>query len=847
MRVPVSWLRDFAPFGSAESLVPVLDDLGLVVEGVEQVGASLEEIVVAHVKEVSAIPGADRIRRVVVDAGDGDLQIVCGAWNFGVGDLVPLARVGAVLPGGMEIGRRKMKGVASEGMLCSGKELGLSSDADGLLVLGDDSSGAPRFAPGMPLTEALGIERDTVLDIAVETNRPDALCMAGIARDLAAKLHLGFSLPDPPEPVLGAAPDREAFAAHVEIPDADLCPRFTACVLSGFEIGPSPSLIASRLVLAGMRPLNNVVDASNYVMLELGQPTHPYDLERVARHTLRARAAHRGESVETLDGVERKLGERRVGPGDDMRDCVICDGDDVAIGIGGVMGGATSEISELTRAVLLEAAYFAPMSIARTSARLGLRTEASIRFERGCDPLGIDRSVNRLFEVLAMTAGPDFAMTGERIDVRGEVPRPVQISVRTKRLNKILGSELDDAQIAGYLDPIGFPSRQGGPGVLDVTVPTFRPDATREIDVIEEVARHHGYQSIPRRTPKPPQVGGLADRQRERRRLRESLAHFGAHESWTPSLLAPGDHERIGLGSAGIVVSNPLSPEESVLRRSLMPGLLRALVFNANRRQSQIRLFEVGNVFAAPDAERLAAAMAHTDPTLSVAVERELAALLMAGPGDDARSATAAWKVVMDAIGFEGVDVVQRLSDDPAGDKDPGEGQVGWGAGLHPTRSATLVVSKGSGFGAVVGEVGEIDPEVLDSFGVDPSRGRVGWLQFDFGEIRAIGPRRSMTVAAVSRYPSTDIDLSFTVPNGVPASAVEETLRQSGAPLLEKVWLFDVFRTTGTTDGPSLERSLAYRLRFCAQDRTLTDAEVAELRSVCIASVEREHGARIRS
>jgi phenylalanyl-tRNA synthetase beta chain len=496
VRVPVSWLRDFAPFGPATELVPVLDDLGLVVEGVEQIGVGLADVVVARVTEIAAIPGADRIRRVTVDAGGREVQVVCGAWNFEEGDLVPLAPVGSVLPGGMEIGRRKMKGVTSEGMLCSGRELGVSEDGAGLLVLG---TGDQPAEPGTPVAEALGIGRDTVLDIAVEANRPDAMCMAGIARDLAARLKLEFVLPevpDPPATLESAGQGVETgLSARVEVPDPDLCPRFTAHVLSGFVIGPSTSLVVRRLVLAGMRPLNNVVDASNYVMLELGQPTHPYDLDRVARRTLRARAGRRGEVVVTLDGVERRVAERSVGPGDDLRDCLICDGDDVAIGIGGVMGGASTEISETTTRILLEAAYFTPMAIARTSSRLGLRTEASARFERGCDPEGIDRSVRRLCEILAESAGPGFCVHPGSVDVRGDVPLPARVRLRTARLNTVLGSQLRDDDIASYLRPIGFAATPASPGVLEVTVPTFRPDATREIDVIEEVARHHGYQA----------------------------------------------------------------------------------------------------------------------------------------------------------------------------------------------------------------------------------------------------------------------------------------------------------------------------------------------------------------
>ncbi len=395
VRAPLSWLRDFAPFpDDTGALVAALDDLGLVVEEVDRVGQGLEAVVVSRVAEIHAIEGADRIRRIVVEAGGEPLDIVCGAFNFVVGDRVPLAPVGAVLPGGFEIGRRKMRGVLSNGMLCSGRELGLSDDGAGLLVLGEEVD-AP---PGTPLIEALGLPVDTVFDITVEGNRPDAWCMAGVARDLAARLGLPFELPEPPAPEPSGRPVADAASAAVE--DPDLCPRLTVSVFTDVAVGPSPAWIAQRLILAGMRPINNVVDASNYVMLERGQPTHPYDLARLGGRGLVVRRAQPGEKVETLDGVTRTLGLPGRSLGDTGEDCLICDADNVAVGIAGIMGGASSEIADSTTEVLLEAAYFTPMAIARTSKRLGLRTEASARFERGCDPWGIDASIRRFAQLL---------------------------------------------------------------------------------------------------------------------------------------------------------------------------------------------------------------------------------------------------------------------------------------------------------------------------------------------------------------------------------------------------------------------------------------------------------------
>ena len=846
MRVPVSWLRDFAPFeGDPATLAAALDDLGLVVEEIVRVGEGLGDVVLARVLEIAAIPGADKIRRVVVDGGGGPVDVVCGAWNFVEGDIVPFAPVGAVLPGDFTISRRKMKGVVSNGMLCSGRELGLSEDHEGILVLEGTSpgptsgSGPGALAPGTPLMDALGLERDAVFDIAVEANRPDAWCVAGVARDLAAALRLPFSIPEPPPtPSAGAGPT----VARVEVLDDDLCPRFTARTLEGVQVGPSPPWMARRLTLAGMRPINNVVDASNYVMLDLGQPTHPYDLDRVAGGGLRVRAARPGESVITLDGVTRRMGERSVGLGDDRRDCLICDAADAPIGIGGVMGGASSEITPATTRVLLEAAYFAPMAVARTSKRLNLRSEASARFERGCDPEGIDRAAQRLCELLRSTSA-SLQVVGDVVDVRGPVPGPTRVRLRTARLNAVLGSDLDAQRIAGYLRPIGFTVHDPvGDGVMDVTVPTFRPDTEREIDVVEEVARHHGYSRLARRRPFAPQVGRLTPYQRQRRSVRDVVAGLGVHEAWTPSLLGADDHPRAGL-VGGVRVANPLTPDEAVLRQSMLPGMLRAIAFNADRRQEEVRLFEVGHVFPPPGDDRVAGALARTGAT--VIDEREVLAVALAGEGDDARRAATTWYALAEALGIDGVELQA-----PAGADGARSGASGWPgggdvpAGMHPTRVARLVLSaEGPGPLRAIGVVGEVDPGVLEAFGLDAERRRVGWLEVDLGVLLNDAPRRSALVAPVSRFPSSDVDLAFVVGDDVPAAAVEATLRAAGGALIETVALFDVYRGVGTERAT---RSLAFRVRFCAPDHTLTDEEVASVRARCVAAVEQAHGARLR-
>ena len=847
MRAPLSWLRDFAPFpDDVGALRAALDDLGLVVETVEHVGEGLGDVVVSRVLEIDAIKGADRIRRVVVDAGGSEpLDIVCGAHNFAVGDRVPLAPVGAILPGGFEISRRKMRGVTSNGMLCSGRELGLSDDAAGLLILGDEAPGEP----GTPLMEALGLVPDVVFDVTVEGNRPDAWCMVGIARDLAARLGLAFSDPEPPAPPASGVPVESLASASVESPD--LCPRLTVTVLRRVVVAPSPGWIARRLLLAGMRPINNVVDASNYVMLELGQPTHPYDLSRLPGSGLSVRRARPGETVETLDGVARTVGLRGRSLGDTGEDCLICDAEGTPVGIGGIMGGASSEISDATADVLLEAAYFTPMAIARTSKRLGLRTEASARFERGCDPWGIEPSVARFCQLLGESV-PGLQVADGMLDVRGQVPEPFVVSVPVARVHRQIGVELSSEQIERLIGPIGFEVLQqhdsaGSDGsVLTVLVPTNRPDVRPEPygvdDVIEEIARTFGYSNVPRHVPTWPEPGHLNELQRSRRVIKDVMLGLGASEGWTDTFVSAAAHADVGLTGEAVRVSNPLDAEKPFLRRSLLPGLLSALSYNADRRQGEVRLFEDGVVFSHPSEGRpriVERAGAGGAETAELPGERELLCAVLARDEDDARSAVAAWQVIAGAFRLEGVRLVP-----PGGDAPPLPG-------LHPTRSAHLVAQNPRAATVIIGSVGEVDPGVTTTFGLTKTAGgvtsarRIGWLEVDLGLLfDEKQVRRRLTVGgAVSRFPSSDIDLALVVEDRYPADAVADALRAAAGDLLESVHLFDVYRGAGIAEG---SRSLAYRLRFCAPDHTLTDEEVGELRAACIGAVEKEFGAVLR-
>ncbi len=566
-------------------------------------------------------------------------------------------------------------------MLCSGHELGLSDDGAGLLILGEDAPGAP----GTPLREALGLEPDIVFELAVEGNRPDAWCMAGVARDLAGRLGIACTVPEPPEPRSSGRPIESLATASVE--SVDLCPRLTASVLSDVEVAPSPPWLARRLRLAGMRPINNVVDASNYVMLELGQPTHPYDMAKLPGRGLTVRRARPGETVETLDGVARTVGVQGRSLGDTGEDCLICDAEGTPVGIGGIMGGASSEIGSSTTEVLLEAAYFTPMAIARTSKRLGLRTEASARFERGCDPWAIEPAVRRFCQLVAETA-PGLRVAGGMLDVRGEVPEPFVVMVPLERVHRQTGVLLGAGDVARLLEPIGFTVLEEAGGTLSVEVPTNRPDVRTEPygvdDVVEEIVRTFGYSNVPRRIPTWPQPGGLTPLQRSRRVLKGVMGGLGASEGWTDTFVSAEAHDAVALAGPAVRVANPLDADKPFLRRSLMPGLLGALAHNAARRQGEIRLFELGVVFSHPDqgAPRVVErAGAGGMGRAELPGEREMLAVVFALHDDDARTAVAAWHVVADAFALDGVRVVS-----------PERGAM-TSPGLHPTRSAHLVVA----------------------------------------------------------------------------------------------------------------------------------------------------------
>jgi phenylalanyl-tRNA synthetase beta chain len=802
MLVPLSWIRDFTPLpvdAPVADLVSALNQLGLEVEGVEQPGAEITGVRVARVLGVEQHPDADKLKLVDIDTGSGETRVVCGAPNVVPGMVVPYAGSGATLPGGFVLERRKIRGVVSDGMLCSAQELGLGDDHSGILGLDE------RVELGADVRGVLGLD-DVIFDLAITPNRPDAMCVVGVARELAAHFSLPLEVPEP----RAATDPSVASDVMVVIEDDARCPRYLGRV-ARVALGPSPAWMAQRLVKAGMRPISNVVDVTNYVLLERNQPLHAFDLAKLGGRGIVVRTATAGETVTTLDEVERDL---------TTDDLLICDAQRVPQAVAGIMGGSTSEVSDATTEILLESAYFERMGIALTSKRLKLRSESSARFERGIDPDAIARNAERAMELLVEVAGARVAP--DAVDV---YPRPVErarITLRASRVNAVLGTSLAAEAVWDSLAPLGIELSDaddvGSADELVAMVPTFRPDLDREIDLVEEVARRIGFDRIGRTLPDTRgQVGALTVRQRERRLVADALVGVGLSEAITLSLVAPGDLERAGAPLDRLVAAtNPLRAEESVLRTAVLPGLLRAVAGNRHQGLADVALFEMGRVFLAPaegggplpdEPEQVAFAWAGHVRRSPIEPDRPV----------DVYDAVDTVRAVLDALG------IADVAFDPVVNP-----------GFRAGRAARVLVS-----GVEAGTVGEVAPLVLDALDLEAP---VVAAELALDTLLD-APRRDRTFRAPSRFPASLLDLAFAAADTVPAAGIEATLRAELGDVLESLRCFDDFRSDAIGAG---RRSLTFRLRLRAPDRTLTDAEAGELRARAVAAVERDHGAELR-
>ena len=798
MRVSLKWLQEYVEIDvPVARLAERLSMSGTKVEAIVQPGKAVEGVVVAEVIEIVEHPNADNLTLVDVRVDGGESQrVVCGARNFSAGDRVPLARVGARLPE-MEITERKIRGETSRGMLCSGAELGVSKDHSGILVL-------PQDAPlGADVVEVLGLN-DTILELEITPNRPDCLGMIGVAREVGALLGHELKLPE----VDVKGDENVTSELRVDIEDPEGCPRYVARYVDGVTIGPSPSWMAARLLSAGVRPISNVVDVTNYVLLETGHPLHAFDAAKIKGHRIVVRRATRGERITTLDGVERKL---------DPSDLLIAD-PTRPLAIAGVMGGGDSEVSEGTTALILESAYFDPAAVAFTSRRHQLWTEASARFERGADPNGAPYASARATALIADLAGGRPAAAA--VDAYPVPVEPRTVTLRPRRTNAYLGVDVPAPQQSRYLRSVGLqaPEVEAGAAAIDVLVPTFRGDVEREVDLIEEVARLHGLDRLASTLP-PGRAGGLEPDQLFGRSLRRTLAAAGLREAWTGSLSWTGDLDALRLppdhpGRRMVTIENPMAAEESALRTTLLPGLLRSAARNLAHRAPGVALFEIARVYE-PTGDKL--------PQESLVL-----GAVMTGDRTPPswRGEATGWdfftaKGVLEAV-FEGF----RLG---APVLAPVEGMP-----FHPTRAATVSLG-----GLTLGAVGEIHPEVCS--GWDVAEGTVAF-ELALGPLIAALPARAR-VQALAKYPASFLDVAVVVDESVPAERVEAAIRSAGEPEVVSVHLFDLYRGEQVEAG---KKSLAYALELRSPDRTLTDEDALRVRDRIVGALESAVGGRLR-
>jgi phenylalanyl-tRNA synthetase beta chain len=803
MRAPLGWLSAYCDPGlSAEELGERLAMHSIELERISRVGApSSDGFVVGKVLTVEQHPDADRLSVCEVDTGDGKRTIVCGAPNVAAGQSVPVALPGAVMPDGSELGKAKLRGIESDGMILSEAELQIGDDAAGIVVLDGEGD------PGTPLSEVLPVS-EAVLELEPTSNRVDCFGIYGVAREVHAVTGASLAPPlwDKDAEAIGEGTAEDYASVTVEVPE--LCPRFTARVFTDVQIGPSPLWLKARLVAAGMRPINNVVDITNYVMLLTAQPLHAFDLAKVPDGALTIRTAKEGEKMTTLDGVDRSFDENAV---------LVCDRNGPS-GIAGIMGGQVSEVSDQTTRVLLEVATWNGVNILRTSRKLGLRSDASNRFEKQLHPELALRAQRVASALMVEVCGAK--LVPGTIDVAAEIPEPHELELRTERVESLLGIPIDPKLCREYLERLGF-DVSGRGRRLKVTVPVHRHyDVTREVDLIEEVGRLHGYAgNLPATLPETSgQAGRLTREQQLRRRAEDVMRDLGFDGVVTLSLTDPGMPGRLRIAAGDpraepIGLSNPLSVDHSELRTTMLGSLLDAARHNLAHDAERVALYESGRAYlrqgSSPVDGVLGGSFAGHRP--SPAHEPQRIACLATGAlrpggwsGEAAEPDFFAIKGVLEALAAQlGTEVEVEPSGEPF---------------LHPGRSGRIVLG-----GESAGWIGEIHPLVCRAWDLEAAAA----FELELAALVALSPSGREEFEDVISYPAVHQDLAVVVPEETPAAAVREAVLGGGGELLRAAEVFDLYRGKQLGEG---RKSLALRLSFRAPDRTLTDEEVTPLR-----------------
>ncbi|MGG1556657.1 phenylalanine--tRNA ligase subunit beta [Geobacillus thermoleovorans] len=803
MLVSYRWLGEYVDLTgiTAKELAERITKSGIEVERVEALDRGMKGVVIGHVLECEPHPNADKLRKCLVDLGEDEpVQIICGAPNVAKGQKVAVAKVGAVLPGNFKIKRAKLRGEESNGMICSLQELGVETKvvpkeyADGIFVF-------PSDAPvGADAIEWLGLH-DEVLELSLTPNRADCLSMIGVAYEVAAILGRDVKLPEAAVKE-NSEHVHEYISVRVEAPEDN--PLYAGRIVKNVRIGPSPLWMQARLMAAGIRPHNNVVDITNYILLEYGQPLHAFDYDRLGSKEIVVRRAKAGETIITLDDVERKLTEEHL---------VITNGRE-PVALAGVMGGANSEVRDDTTTVFIEAAYFTSPVIRQAVKDHGLRSEASTRFEKGIDPARTKEALERAAALMSEYAGGE--VVGGIVEASVWRQDSVVVTVTLERINGVLGTAMSKEEVAAILSNLQFPFTEDN-GTFTIHVPSRRRDIAIEEDIIEEVARLYGYDRLPATLPvaeaKP---GGLTPYQAKRRRVRRYLEGAGLFQAITYSLTSPDKATRFALETAEpIRLALPMSEERSVLRQSLIPHLLEAASYNRARQVENVALYEIGSVYLSKGE--------HVQPAENERLAGVLTGLWHAHLWQGEKKAADFYvaKGVLDGL-FDLLGLSKRIAYRPAKRAD-----------LHPGRTADIVLD-----GRVIGFVGQLHPAVQKEYDLKET------YVFELALAELLNAEsEAIRYEPIPRFPSVVRDIALVVDENVEAGALKQAIEEAGKPLVKDVSLFDVYKGDRLPDG---KKSLAFSLRYYDPERTLTDEEVAAVHERVLAAVEKQFGAVLR-
>lgn len=796
MRAPLQWIKDYVKIDDLndKELIDKLVLTGSNNEGSENLSKELENIVVGKIVKITDHPNAEKLCICQVDIGSEVLQIVTGATNVFEGAYIPVAVHGAVIAGNIKIKKGKLRGEVSNGMLCSLEEMGFETSNipkefdDGILILDKE------YPLGENILTALELDQ-TIVEFEITPNRPDCLSMIGIAREIAASFEREVKMP---ELYSDKSTSEIDGLASVEIKDPDLCGRYVAKAVKDIKIEQSPMWLQLRLMQAGMRPINNIVDITNYVMLEYGQPIHAFDMDTLKDGKVIVRRAVEGEVFETLDGKERSLNDEML---------VIADAERT-IGIAGVMGGANTEISSNTKNVFIEVASFDKSSIRKTSKTLGLRTEASSRFEKGVSqelPLEVVNRVCYLIEQLG--AGK---VIGGTIDVYPGKKHPVEIPFTVEGINRVIGTPLNETQMIELLSRLGIETVKGEK--LVAQIPHYRLDLDKQIDLVEEVARLYGYDKIAMTLPKVDAWGAKTNAQMIKDKVKFELLANGVDEILSYSFVSRKDLDKIGLPENSLLreqvaLINPLGEEFSVMRTTLVPNVLEVLARNYNRKNKDVRIFEIGSIFMPKEV-----------PVVQLPIEKEMLAIGVMGEKEDFFTLKGIVENVLSGLDISGYYF----------EKETNHGMY------HKGRCANLIWN-----GHILGVLGEVHPNVIENYGLAE---RVYVADLDYNILMQLA-REDKKYTPVPKYPAIERDIAVLVSDSVTSMAIEETVKEVAGKLLESVKMFDMYKGKQIAEG---FKSVAYELVFRAEDRTLVDEEVNAIFKKVLSALEDRLGAQLR-